>query len=209
MKWLVGVACLFLAGCEKYADFRLPAAGGEALEVRWRWHQEPHPVLSHGVIGEFDSVDALNPSVAKTASGYLNLYSGWDGKVWRTGLATSKDGITWEKKGLILQPGPSAWEGSYIAANGAVHESNYYYQAGNPPQIGLARALRNKLAQPVLQTGPRGSWDERGVADLLFGPTGKPGARRIGTRGEELGELPHGDLGHLPRQAIPAQPPNT
>lgn len=110
-------------------------------------------------------MDALNPSIARTAAGYINLYSGWDGKVWRTGLATSKDGVSWEKKGQILQPGPAAWEGGYIAANGAVHEENYYYQAGNPPQIGLARSLKNKLPEPVLTTGPRGSWDERGVAD--------------------------------------------
>ena len=95
----------------------------------------------------------------------MNLYSGWDGKVWRTGLATSSDGRVWEKKGQILQPGPAAWEGEYIAANGAVHENNYYYQAGSPPQIGLARSLRNKLPEPVLKVGPRGAWDERGVAD--------------------------------------------
>jgi len=165
MKWWVGLASLFLAGCARYSDFRLPAAGGEPRNVQWQWRPEPDPVLIRGAAGDFDGVDALNPSIARTAAGYINLYSGWDGKVWRTGLATSKDGVSWEKKGQILQPGPAAWEGGYIAANGAVHEENYYYQAGNPPQIGLARSLKNKLPEPVLTTGPRGSWDERGVAD--------------------------------------------
>ena len=165
MKWWAILASIGLAGCGKYADFRLPAAGGEVREVRWSWQPEPHPVLTRGPAGAFDSVDALNPSIAKTAAGYMNLYSGWDGKVWRTGLATSADGRSWEKKGQILQPGPAAWEGEYIAANGAVHENNYYYQAGSPPQIGLARSLRIKLPEPVLKVGPRGAWDERGVAD--------------------------------------------
>lgn len=110
-------------------------------------------------------MDALNPSIAKTAGGYINLYSGWDGKVWRTGLATSKDGLAWVKTGPILAPGPAPWEGAYIAANGTLLGNDYYYQAGNPPQIGLARGLKNKLPEPVLINGPRGAWDERGVAD--------------------------------------------
>ncbi|MSV31645.1 MAG: hypothetical protein EXQ57_03910 [Bryobacterales bacterium] len=165
MKWRAVLASLLLAGCGKYAEFQLPPAQGEPRNIRWVWDPRPGPVLTRGPAGAFDSVDALNPSIAKTAVGYINLYSGWDGKVWRTGLATSKDGIAWEKTGPILVPGPASWEGNYIAANGAVHENNYYYQAGNPPQIGLALAFKDKLPDPVLKNGPRGAWDERGVAD--------------------------------------------
>ena len=165
MKLWAVLASFVLAGCGKYGEFQLPPASGEGKNVRWVWEPQPAPVLSTGPAGAFDSIDALNPSITKTASGYINLYSGWDGKVWRTGLATSNDGVGWEKKGQILQPGPAAWEGAYIAANGAVHENDYYYQAGNPPQIGLARSHKEKIAQPVLAAGPRGSWDERGVAD--------------------------------------------
>ncbi|MBL8237730.1 MAG: hypothetical protein JNM66_09940 [Bryobacterales bacterium] len=164
MKWWAVLTALVLAGCAKYGDFQLPPAPGEAKNVRWRWDPLPEPVIPRGAPGQFDSVDALNPSIAKTAAGYVNYYSGWDGKVWRTGLATSPDGLTWHKKGAILQPGPVPWEGSYIAANGAVQGENYYYQAGTPPQIGLFTDS-GKLPTPVLPVGPRGAWDERGVAD--------------------------------------------
>jgi predicted GH43/DUF377 family glycosyl hydrolase len=45
----------------------------------------------------------------------------------------------------------------------------YFYQAGNPVRIGLAQSANGhqwqKRGAPVLDVGPRGSWDERGVAD--------------------------------------------
>lgn len=163
-SWAV-LAALTLAGCAKYQTVQLPPAPGESKEVRWIWKPNPTPVLSYGQPGEFDSVDALNPSIIATSAGYENYYSGWDGKAWRTGLATSKDGIAWQKKGLLLEPAPASWEGGYIAANGAVVGKDYYFQAGNPPQIGLARNAREKLSAPILPAGPRGEWDERGVAD--------------------------------------------
>jgi predicted GH43/DUF377 family glycosyl hydrolase len=165
MRWWAVLAALTLSGCAKYADFELPPASGQPAKIRWVWEPQPTPVLPHGAPGEFDSVDALNPSIAKTPTGYLNLYSGWDGKTWRTGVATSADGVTWQKKGPILQPGPAAWEGSYIAANGAILGENYLYQAGNPPQLGLLRNQKDKAPEPVLPAGPRGQWDERGVGD--------------------------------------------
>lgn len=133
----------------------------------------PAPVLPRGEAGEWDAVDALNPSVVRVNGVYYNLYSGYDGKTWHTGLATSSDGFQWTKQGRTLSPGPAAWEGNYIAANGSVlargGEFLYWYQAGDPPRIGLARSPDarswRKEPAPVLELGPRGSWDERGVAD--------------------------------------------
>ena len=45
----------------------------------------------------------------------------------------------------MLSPDPHTWEGSAIAANGSVIAGErggllYYYQAGEPNQIGLARS---------------------------------------------------------------------
>jgi predicted GH43/DUF377 family glycosyl hydrolase len=73
----------------------------------------------------------------------------------------------------VLAPDESTWEGGYIAANGAAlvvgGEFFYWYQAGNPPRIGLAAstdgAAWRKQPRPVLALGPRGSWDEMAVAD--------------------------------------------
>jgi predicted GH43/DUF377 family glycosyl hydrolase len=120
----------------------------------------------------WDSVDTLNPSVVEFRGALLNLYSGFDGRTWHTGVATSRDGIHWTNRRRVLSPA-APWEGSYIAANGAAivrsGEVLYWYQAGEPPRIGLARSSNGESftrhPQPVLDLGPRGSWDERGVAD--------------------------------------------
>ena len=115
----------------------------------------------------------LNPSVIRQGDAFYNLYSGFDGRTWHTGLAVSADGITWRKEGKVLSPTPGTWESDAIAANGSVAATEsgllYYYQAGDPVRIGLAQSANGhqwqKRGAPVLDTGPRGSWDERGVAD--------------------------------------------
>lgn len=168
----LALACL-LASCTGYRDFTLPVLPGPASHPAITWEVRPDPVLPRGAAGEFDSVDALNPSVVYRDGVYYNFYSGWDGSTWRTGLAVSGDGIRWRKRGAVLTPDPSGWEGDYIAANGSAllvgGDFYYWYQAGRPPRIGLARSpdgMRwNKHPQPVLELGPRGAWDERAVAD--------------------------------------------
>ncbi len=162
-----------LAGCSGYETFTLPRQTGGQVAVAFQWSPGSNPVLSPGKTGDWDSVDALNPSVVRRSGAYYNMYSGFDGRTWSTGMATSHDGNTWTKLGKMLSPGPAAWEGNYIAANGSLlvlgEEFFYWYQAGSPPVIGLARSRdgRNwlKNQQAVLAPGPRGSWDERGVAD--------------------------------------------
>lgn len=163
---------LALTACGRYSDFTLPPQTG-GPGIIWRLELRPDPVLTRGSPGDWDAADVLNPSVIRQGDAYYNLYSGFDGKTWHTGLAVSADGIAWHKEGKILSPDPSTWEGDYIAANGSAWADEngilYYYQAGQPPRIGLARSGNghqwHKNGAPVLDTGPRGSWDERGVAD--------------------------------------------
>ena len=139
----------------------------------WRWEARPDPVLTRGTAGEWDSVDVLNPSVVRQGDAFYNFYSGFDGRTWHTGLAVSTDGITWRKEGKILSPSPGTWEADSIAANGSALATEsgilYYYQAGDPVRIGLAQSADGhrwqKHGAAVLDAGPRGSWDERGVAD--------------------------------------------
>jgi predicted GH43/DUF377 family glycosyl hydrolase len=167
------VALLSTACAHHYDDFRLPppASGGAPAE-RFEWEVRPEPVLTHGP-DDWDRVDALNPSVIPYGGQLLNLYSGFDGKTWHTGWATSSNGLDWQKRGKILSPDPGTWEGAYIAANGAMIERNgrllYWYQAGDPPRIGLATSAGDgrwqKRPGPVLGTGPLGSWDELGIGD--------------------------------------------
>lgn len=161
----------WIAGCGRYADFTLPVLpGGQKVSSQWQVH--PEPVLGRGPAG-WDSTDALNPSVVDTNGTLYNFYSGYDGKVWTTGLATSSNGLQWTKKGRVLAPDPATWEGDYIAANGSAmrvgDEFFYWYQANRSPRIGLAKSKDGltwtRLPNPVLDGGPRGSWDERASAD--------------------------------------------
>jgi predicted GH43/DUF377 family glycosyl hydrolase len=171
-----GAALLFtlvsLVGCRAgYGRFELPAPP-PGPELEFRWEVRPEPVLARGPDG-WDSSDALNPSVVRFGGEYLNLYSGFDGRAWHTGLARSKDGFVWQKTGRVLSPDPATWEGSYIAANGSalVRDGRiwYWYQAGSPPRIGVAISadarLWRKEANVVLDRGLIGGWDEMGIGD--------------------------------------------
>ena len=172
---LVSVAVFagLLAGCVPYADFTLPPLIESPREAGLAWETLPSPVIVRGAPGEWDANDALNPVVVRRGPVYYNFYSGYDGRRWRTGLATSYDGVHWQKHGPVLEPDPRGWEGRYIAANGSAllvgREFFYWYQAGDPPRIGLATSPDGrqwvKRPAPVLGPGPRGAWDERGVAD--------------------------------------------
>ena len=168
---LLSFACL---GCG-YSDFRLPELAPAEPQVRYEWEPRDAPVLPHGGPGEWDSHDALNPSVVRRGAAYYNFYSGFDGKTWRTILATSADGLAWKKEGVVLAPEPRSGEAGYIAANGSALFAEggflYWYQAGpkETPRLGLARSSDGrhwrKAQFPVMDYGPRGSWDERGLAD--------------------------------------------
>lgn len=171
---LLAAVAACAAACGRYADFTLPRPAAGPAIASYRWTAEPSPVLSRGAAGAWDSVDVLNPSVVRFQGQYWNLYSGFDGAVWHTGIAVSADGGAWRKQGRILSPG-GGWEGAYIAANGAVLAAGdglrYWYQTGprERPVLGLATSADGrqwrKHGEPVLTPGPRGSWDERGVAD--------------------------------------------
>ena len=171
---------LLAAGCAppKQAPFSVtgcPPLEGLPAPESWQWRAEPAPVLAPGPAGAWDAVDVLNPSVVQWNSNFYNLYSGFDGRTWHTGLAISADGRAWEKfaQNPVLSPLPATWEGDYIAANGsALHDGRqflYWYQGGRPARIGLARSADARRwlrhGPPVLEPGPRGAWDEAAVAD--------------------------------------------
>lgn len=180
--WGPGMVCALavgLAGCGRYSEFTMPPVSGGDAALSFSWDAAPGPVLDRGAAWE--SGDVLNPSVVRGPAGYLNLYSGFDGRVWRTGAAVSGDGLRWEKRGAILEPDGRTWEGSYIAANGSALRFGgrywYWYQAGpkDNPRIGLATCPEtadctrsggwSREPRPVLDYGPYASWDERAVAD--------------------------------------------
>lgn len=165
-------AVILLASCGRYGEYTLPSPGSPAGgAVRAEWDVHPSPVMDRG--DSWDRADVLNPSVVFNNGTYRNVYSGYDGRTWHTGVAESRDGLRWEGRRLILSPDLKTWEGDYIAANGSalLADGNwmYWYQGGRVPRIGLATSADGKTwtkrGEPVLDAGPRGSWDERGVAD--------------------------------------------
>jgi predicted GH43/DUF377 family glycosyl hydrolase len=171
MRWLL-LSLLLLGACRPSTRFALPAPQGSPQKVEFVWKEEAQPIMARG--DQWDAVDTLNPSVVKWRGLYWNLYSGFDGKTWHTGTATSSDGMQWNHRRKVLSPDPAGWEGRYIAANGTALVDGdavlYWYQAGaGAPAIGLARSRDGvawqKEPRAVLDPGPRGSWDERGVAD--------------------------------------------
>jgi sucrose-6-phosphate hydrolase SacC (GH32 family) len=163
---LVLALAVLLAGCGRYADFALPAPQADGIRAPFTWEARPEPVISRG-----DASDVLNPSVVRFQNAYWNLYSEFDGKTWHTAAATSADGFAWTKLGRVLSP--QGWEGSYMAGNGSALVVNdeifYWYEAGDPLRITLARSRDGKnwsrQGNPVVPLGPRGSFDESAVAD--------------------------------------------
>jgi len=64
------------------------------------------PVLDLGGAGQFDELGVKDPTVIKVAAGdYRMLYTGVDaGGVERVGYATSANGTSWTKQGVVLNP---------------------------------------------------------------------------------------------------------
>jgi predicted GH43/DUF377 family glycosyl hydrolase len=171
VRAIFAAVLLVLSACGRYAEFTLPAPDSAGHGAPFRWQASAEPSIPRGSTGAWDAVDVLNPSVIRFNGAYLNLYSGYDGSTWHTGVAQSVDGVAWRKMGLALSP--TGWEGP-IAANGtALSEGGeilYWYVGGEQPRIGLARSRDGsktwtKESRPVLPLGPFGSWDERAVAD--------------------------------------------
>jgi predicted GH43/DUF377 family glycosyl hydrolase len=165
--------CIFISGsaCGRYADFTLPRlAQAQSPRVQPVFSERPEPVL-----GRDAETDVLNPSVVLHNNQYFNFYSEYDGHAWHSSLATSPNGFVWQKQGRFLSPDSKTWEGSYIAANGSAaylgDQWLYWYVAGerDRPAIGFVRSSDLKHwarhPKPVLEPGPRGSFDEYGVAD--------------------------------------------
>ena len=61
------------SGCG-YSDFRLPELAPAEPHVRYQWEPRDIPVLPHGGPGDWDSHDALNPSVVHHGAAYFNFY---------------------------------------------------------------------------------------------------------------------------------------
>ncbi len=109
-----------------------------------QWTEHPSPVLSPGPQGSWDSWAVHPGSIIKENGVYKMYYSGWADQYgpWYIGLATSVDGISWNKKPAPILSSASGWETQIASCFILKKEDKYflYYTGRNMPQykIGLA-----------------------------------------------------------------------
>lgn len=107
---------------------------------------------------------------------YRVWYEAVDDSVYTTvGYATSADGITWTKQGVVMSPS-AAWEGNEVSPNSIVVEGStlrLYYHAGGSQlvnrRIGTATSTDGmtwtRAPDPILDLGASDAFDDNQVAE--------------------------------------------
>ncbi|MCH9030239.1 MAG: hypothetical protein IH819_11685, partial [Bacteroidetes bacterium] len=130
------------------------------------------PVLSPGHQGSWDSWAVHPGAILKDGGIYKMYYSGWAETYgqWDIGLATSIDGINWEKFPQPILYGTSGWEFQIGASSIIKYNEVYYlyYYGRNLPNynIGLATSTdglhwERFSGNPILTNTE--SWEANGV----------------------------------------------
>ncbi len=146
-------------------------------------------VLGPGGPGEWDSAGVTMPAVFPDNDRWYLYYQGFDGTTWRTGRATSVDGITWQK-----DPANPLFDGA-VSAEGLPRRAfawkaapgGWYRVEGDVTGEIAADAFEGtayeSLASPVffrivggqaLGRGSVGSFDVSGVGSAASGADGEP-----------------------------------
>lgn len=154
--------------------------------INWMRLDGPYrgALLDTGSDGAFDALSCAWPKVLRDESGwklyYHSLTEGIPGIGLATyiGLATSRDGLRWEKVGPVLTPGkPGSFDERFVGTRHVLRINGEYVMfyegvdSAGYHSIGLAlsgdgiRWRRDGDGEPVLSPARRGSglWDERAV----------------------------------------------
>ncbi len=143
--------------------------------INWTPYQN-NPVLSPGVNGSWDDEDVGDPWIIKEGSTYMMWYWGDDQQTDtdQIGLATSADGITWQRSGNnpVLSPTPAIlWEnGEGVGSPTVIKNASGYkmaYHAGDQSgtsRIGFATSSdgvtwNKNNDNPILDIGTGNDWD--------------------------------------------------
>ena len=105
---------------------------------------ESNPILSPGSAGNWDSNVVGSCSVMKDGDDYKMWYRGQDSSLTsRIGYATSVDGVTWTKHGIVLEPTPGSWDSAYISAPFVMKDDGVYrmWYCGATDIGGIARKI--------------------------------------------------------------------
>ncbi|MFQ5631974.1 MAG: hypothetical protein ACE5I1_24655, partial [bacterium] len=150
------------------------------------WIDDPgNPVLIRGEGGAWDSTHVRCGTVLFDGEMYRMYYmgstNGFDDKI---GLATSTDGITWQKYAgnpIIMPSEPGSWDTERVYHPTAFYDGQTFYIwyagfDGKTMCTGLATSIDGQTFQknavnPVLDAGEPGNWDDFGVwpnSGILF-----------------------------------------
>ena len=87
-----------------------------------------NPVVNLGTSGQYDSSHAYLPNVINDGGTYKMWYSMHNGNV-RTGYATSADGITWSKVGMVTDLGSTgAFDATHVYSPAVIKDGATYKQ---------------------------------------------------------------------------------
>lgn len=105
--WFSGIGSRFRVGMATSTD-----------GINWQ-KSNTNPVLDIGAPGQFDSEHVYNPMVVYYDNLYWMWYAGNNGNSWQIGLATSKDGVQWNKhpNNPVLTVGlKGKWDDKHLTA---------------------------------------------------------------------------------------------
>ena len=143
------------------------------------WTPLPSIAFDCGLAGTWDQSHVGYLSVVETGGELRMWYSGHDGARWRIGLASSNDGLSWTRSSNnpVLNIGPSgSWDSRdvwspVVIQQGTTLKMWYTGWDGGTRRIGYAFSTDGGLSwqkhpgNPVLNTGPAGSFDSHHVDD--------------------------------------------
>lgn len=145
------------------------------------WTPYPNnPVFSPGVNGSWDDEDVGNPWIIKDGSTYKMWYWGDDQQtgIEQIGLATSSDGINWQRSGInpVLSPDPALpWEnGDGVGSPKVIKNASGYTLAyhtsdqSGTVRVGVATSSDGLIwnkdnNNPILDVGSGNDWDSDAV----------------------------------------------
>ena len=156
---------------------RCPRRNSPARARRSRWRASAEPVLARDGIPSTYSIHRWCAFDGQ----YFNLYSAYDGQTWHTGSRDLRRrralGRT-RARAVAFGMGRNLHRRERIGAGRGQSKFCTGIEAGDPFRIALARSTDGvhwtKDPKPVLPVGPRGSFDERGVADPYVIRAGPP-----------------------------------
>ncbi len=140
------------------------------------WSRSPEPVLSPGPLGSWDDHFVTPAAVLREGNEYRMYYWG-EGDVtpwvhtWKMGLATSSDGVNWEKyaDNPVFEGRSDSWDVGVLDMDVVKAEDTYYmvYQgneeARDRTRLGFAMSSDGihwqRSEEPFFDNGVLGSWD--------------------------------------------------